>query len=51
MMDRWTPELRRAVMVAKPAFFAWPVQEQLRYRVDLPKAYREAIVAASTRRS
>jgi hypothetical protein len=49
MMDRWTPELRRAVMVVKPEFFAWPAQEQLRYRVSLPKADREAIVAAMLR--
>jgi hypothetical protein len=49
MMDRWTPELRRAVMVVKPEFFAWPAQEQLRYRVDLSKADREAIIAALLR--
>jgi hypothetical protein len=49
MMDRWTPELRRAVMVVKPEFFAWPAQEQLRYRFDLSKADREAIVAALLR--
>jgi hypothetical protein len=48
-MDHWTPELRRAVMVAKPEFFAWPAQEQLRYRIDLPDRDREAIVAALLR--
>jgi hypothetical protein len=49
MMDRWTPELRRAVMVVKPEFFSWPAQEQLRYGVDLPEADREAIIAALLR--
>ena len=44
--DRWTPELRRAVMAARPAFFTWSAAEQLRYRVRLPAKDREAIVAA-----
>jgi hypothetical protein len=48
-MERWTPELRRAVMVAKPEFFTWPTQEQLRYRVDLPDHDREAIIVALLR--
>jgi hypothetical protein len=36
-------------MVARPAFFAWPVEEQLRYRVTLPDDDREAIVAGLLR--
>jgi hypothetical protein len=47
--DRWSPELRRAVIAAQPAFFAWTADEQLRYRVSLPHADREAIVAALLR--
>ena len=35
-LDRWSPELRRAVMVARPEYFAWSAEEQLRYRVKLP---------------
>lgn len=45
----WSPELRRAVMAARPAFFAWPAEEQLRYRVRLPHGDREAIVAGLLR--
>jgi hypothetical protein len=48
-LDWWSPELRRAVMVARPAFFAWSAEEQLRYRVKLPYEDREAIVAALLR--
>jgi hypothetical protein len=47
--ERWTPELRRAVMIARPAFFTWRAAEQLRYRVKLPDGDREAIVAALLR--
>ena len=43
---RWTPELRRAVMIARPEFFTWPAAEQLGYRVRLPADDHEAIVAA-----
>ncbi len=48
-LDRWSPELRRAVMVARPEFFAWPAEAQLRYRVKLPDDDREDIVAALLR--
>jgi hypothetical protein len=48
-MEHWTPELRRAVMLAKPEFFTWPAHEQLRYRVDLPDEDRVAFVAALLR--
>jgi hypothetical protein len=48
-LEWWSPELRRAVMVARPAFFAWSAPEQLRYRVQLPDDDREAIVAALLR--
>ena len=46
---RWTPELRRALMAAKPEYFGWSDQEQLRYRLDLPDADRERLVAALLR--
>ena len=36
-------------MVARPEFFAWSAEEQLRYRVKLPDEDREAIVAALLR--
>lgn len=36
-------------MVARPEFFAWPAEEQLRYRVKLPDADHEAIVSALLR--
>ena len=36
-------------MVGQPAFFTWPAEEQLRYRVKLPDDDREAIVAALLR--
>ncbi|MEQ1784886.1 MAG: hypothetical protein ABMA14_26360, partial [Hyphomonadaceae bacterium] len=45
----WTPELRRAVMAARPEFFGWPAGERLSYRVKPPDADREAIVAALLR--
>lgn len=48
-VDRWTPALRRAVMVARPEFFTWPAEAQLRYRVNLPDDDREAIIAALLR--
>jgi len=48
-LDRWSPELRRAVMVARSEFFAWSAEEQLRYRVKLPEDDREAIVAVLLR--
>lgn len=36
-------------MVARPEFFAWSAEEQLRYRVKLPDDDREAVVAALLR--
>lgn len=48
-VESWTPELRRAVMSACPGFFARPPEEQLSYRVKLPDAEREALVAALLR--
>lgn len=47
--SRWPAELRRALMLAQPAFFGWPPDEQLRWRVKLPGADREAVVAALLR--
>ena len=48
-LEQWSPELRRAVMVARPEYFAWSAEEQLRYRVTLPDEDREVIVAALLR--
>jgi hypothetical protein len=48
-IDRWSPQLRCAVMMARPAFFTWSAEDQLRYRVSLPDEDREAIVAALLR--
>ena len=36
-------------MVARPEYFAWSAEAQLRYRVKLPDGDREAIVAALLR--
>ena len=36
-------------MVARPAYFAWSAEEQLRYRVKLPDEDHEAIVSALLR--
>lgn len=42
----WSPELRRALISARPDFFGLSPEEQLRYRVKLPDDDRQAIVAA-----
>jgi hypothetical protein len=42
----WQPELRRALISARPDFFGLSPEEQLRYRVKLPDDDRQAIVAA-----
>jgi len=44
-LQRWTPELRRAVLRACPDFFGWPAEQQARYRVHLPEPDRAAIRA------
>ena len=43
-LDRWSPELRRAVIVVRPEFFSWPAYHQAQYRVTLPESDRAAIV-------
>jgi hypothetical protein len=45
-LDRWSPELRRAVIAVAPDFFQWEAANQLRYRVDLPEKDRQAMVRA-----
>jgi hypothetical protein len=40
---RWSPQLRRAVMRARPEFFAWSVDRQERYAVDVPKEDRACL--------
>jgi hypothetical protein len=43
-LDRWSPELRRAVFAVRPDFFSWPAAQQAQYRVKLPESDRAAIV-------
>jgi hypothetical protein len=40
---RWSPQLRRAVMRARPEFFAWSVERRERYAVDIPKEDRACL--------
>jgi hypothetical protein len=42
----WSPELRRALISVRPEFFGLPADQQMRYRVKLPRQDRQAIVAA-----
>jgi len=42
----WSAELRRAVISVRSDFFGLSAQDRLRYRVKLPEADRQAIVAA-----
>jgi hypothetical protein len=42
----WSPELRRALISARPDFFGMSPEQQLRFRVKLPSEDRQAIVAA-----
>jgi hypothetical protein len=41
--ELWSPALRRAVMSVCPAFFSWPAQDQLKYRMHLPERVRDDI--------
>ena len=43
-LDRWSPELRRALIAVRPEFFSWPVDQQTHYRLALPDNDRAAIV-------
>ncbi len=42
--NTWPPSLRRALIKVQPDYFGWPPDQQLRYRVDLPDADREALI-------
>jgi len=44
-MDRWSPELRRALTRVRPEFFGWTPEQQLRYRAALPADDCAAIVS------
>lgn len=44
--QRWGPQLRRAMMRARPEFFAWAVERQEQYAVDLPKEERACLQKA-----
>ena len=35
-LQRWCPELRRALMKVRPEFFGWPAAEQEQYGVNIP---------------
>lgn len=45
----WRPELRRAVMKARPEFFSWPVEQQERWGLAMPErdcaCFDEALLA------
>ena len=36
-IERWRPELRRAMMRVRPEFFSWPVEKRERYGTRLPE--------------
>ena len=36
-LERWRPELRRAMMRVRPEFFAWSARKRERYGADLPE--------------
>jgi hypothetical protein len=36
-IERWRPELRRAMMRIRPEFFSWPPQHRERYGANLPE--------------
>ena len=42
-LKRWSPELRRAVMKARPEFFSWSPEDRERYGADIPDA-DEAVI-------
>jgi hypothetical protein len=42
----WSPQLRRAVMRARPEYFSWPAERQERYGMAIPDADRKALNAA-----
>jgi hypothetical protein len=44
--QRWSPALRRAVIKARPEFFAWSVEQRERYAVDVPKEDRARLNVA-----
>lgn len=45
----WRPELRRAVMKARPDFFSWPVEQRERWGLAMPEqdraCFEEALLA------
>ncbi len=47
--NTWPPELRRALIKVQPDYFGWPPDQQLRYRIELPDADREALIVALLR--
>jgi hypothetical protein len=44
--DRWSPELRRAVMKVRPQYFGWDRVQRERYGADIPADDRQALEAA-----
>jgi hypothetical protein len=36
-VQRWRPELRRAMMRVRPEFFSWPPQKRERYGASIPQ--------------
>lgn len=45
-LERWSPELRRALMKTKPEFFTWSVAQRERYGIAIPKEDRARIEQA-----
>lgn len=45
-LQRWTPELRRAIMKVRPDYFAWSPAEQERYGVAIPQEDHERLSQA-----
>ena len=42
-LERWRPELRRAMMRVRPEYFAWPAQKRERYGAELPEEDRRRL--------
>ena len=45
-LQRWTPELRRAIMKVRPDYFAWSPAEQERYGAAIPQEDHERLCQA-----
>jgi len=48
-LKRWSPELRRAMMKARPEYFTWSAEDQERYGVAIPEQDHERLCQALLR--